>query len=294
MTANIPRHPTTGAARATTPQTPQARPGPTPDEIAKRQQVSAEQIARTAREQQAAARSRALASSPTAPAPPVAPATSAPVPSVSEEAFEHNLATWGSGSGTPLTFNGLDGVFQSSGGEQVDVTDIVFVAHLDETRREWIRFNGEGNPPTLVGIGIYEAATFPEKDDLPDRDAATWEVDRFTGEPRDPSSEQYRVPIVATDDSGGIYELTSRSLTCLYAFRGLLDRYGKHPQRRKGLLPLITLSSTTYFNRKLNADKPKPVYKIVGWVEKDGSAPAKKPDLITSGSAAGLNDDLPF
>lgn len=226
---------------------------------------------------------------------PVTPAVPATV-ATSEEAFERNLAEWGSGFGTPLAPNGLDGGFQTTGSDKVDVAGIIFVAHLDECRKEWIRFNGEGNLPTLIGIGIYEDAELPAREELGDLDQSLWKPDRFrNNEITDPWKEQYRVPIVATDTSGAIYELTSRSLTSKIAFRGLIDRYGKHPQRRKGLLPLITLETGTYFNKGLNADKPKPVYKIVGWVEKDGSAPAKKPDLISSGgAAAGLNDDLPF
>lgn len=228
-------------------------------------------------------------------------APEAPLPAVSdEEALERNLAEWGSGSGTPLSPNGLDGGFATAGGDKVAVDGIVFVAHLDETRREWIRFNGEGNPPTLVGVGIYEAAVLPAREDLGDTDEAVWEKSRFTGEAVDPWQEQFRVPIVATDASGAIYELTSRSLTSKYAFRSLLNRYGRHPQRRKGLVPLVTLETGSYHNHKLGQDKPKPIYNIVGWVDKDGSTPAKKPDLITtsrpeaSGVHPELNDDIPF
>ena len=289
-----PRHPRTGAAMTATPETVTPRAGPTPAQINRRQQADAEQVTRAAQEQQATARNRALATSPSAPA--VQVSTTVPAaPATSEEAFEHNLASWGSGGGTPLSPNGLEGGFQTTGGDKVDVAGVIFVAHLDECRREWIKFNGEGNRPDLVGVGIYENAELPAREELGDLDQALWEPDRFRGEKVDPWQEQFRAPIVATDASGAIYELTSRSLTSKYAFRGLIDRYGKHPQRRKGLVPLITLETGTYFNKNLNADKPKPVYKIVGWVEKDGGAPAKKPDLISSGgAAAGLNDDLPF
>jgi hypothetical protein len=102
---------------------------------------------------------------------------------------------------------------------------------------------------------------------------------------------------VAQDAGGAVYELTSRSATSKNAIRSLIDRYGRHPQRRKGLIPLITLSTGSYHNKKLGQDKPKPVYQIVGWVNKDGSAPAKKPDLITSGLddfAKPFKDSIPF
>ena len=290
--ANVPRHPRTGAAMTTTPETVTPRAGPMPAQVTAAQQVEAERITRAAQDQQAAARNRALATSPSAPPVPVTPAVPATA-ATSEEAFERNLAEWGSGGGTLLTPNGLDGGFQTTGSDKVDVAGIIFVAHLDECRKEWIKFNGEGNLPDVVGIGIYENAELPAREELGDLDQSLWPLNR-RNEITDPWSEQYRVPIVATDASGAIYELTSRSLTSKYAFRGLIDRYGKHPQRRKGLVPLITLETGTYFNKNLNADKPKPVYKIVGWVEKDGSAPTKKSDLITSGVHPELNDDIPF
>ena len=219
--------------------------------------------------------------------------TPLPAPSgpVSEEAFERNLAQWGSGSGTPLTFNGLDGRFQTAGGEEADVLNTTFIAHLDETRKGWIRFNGEGNPPSIVSVGIYEDAALPERDELGDTDQSLWERDKFRGEPVDPWQPEYRVPIVATSADGTIYELTSRSLTSTFAFRALLDRYGRHPQRKKGLLPLIKLQIGSYHNHKLGTDKPKPVYQIIGWCQKDGSAPPAATNKVSSGD---FNDKVPF
>ena len=119
--------------------------------------------------------------------------------------------------------------------------DAAFVAYMNQLRREYLRFNGEGNPPTIIGMGAYDAGGFRKGHELPDRDPAKWEKDRFTGMPTDPYQEQFRVPIAATDAAGEIYELTSRSPTNKNAFKKLIDQYGRHPQRRKGLLPLITL-----------------------------------------------------
>ena len=279
-------HPRTHATRTTTPETSPARSAPS---VA---QVLADQKADQVIDRDDNIRkSQAVVRSPAAPLPAVSE-TQLPTPAgpISEEAFERNLAQWGSGGATPLTFNGLDGRFQTTGGEEVNVEDAVFVAHIDEARKEWIRFNGEGNQPTLIGIGIHEDAMLPGRDELGDLDETQWELDKFRGEPVDPWQQQIRVPIASAGAGGEIYELTSRSLTSLFAIRGLIDRYGRHPQRRKGLLPLIQLRVGSYYNNKLGADKPKPVYQIVGWVQKDGSAPATKPDLISSGP----NDSIPF
>jgi hypothetical protein len=262
---------------------------PTPAEINAQQKADAEQATLALHARQDAARSRALAASPNA--------STALTPVTSPEAFEHNLAEWGSGRGTPLTPNGLEGGYQSGAGEKIDVAGVIFAGHLDETRREWIKFNGEGNPPTLISVGIYECVAFPARESLGDLDEKLWEKSRFTGETTDPWQEQFRVPIVAQDAGGAVYELTSRSATSKNAIRSLIDRYGRHPQRRKGLIPLITLSTGSYHNKKLGQDKPKPVYTIVGWTEKDGSAPEKKPDRITSGLddlAKPFRDSIPF
>ena len=37
---------------------------------------------------------------------------------VDEAAFDQNLLEWGSGRGTPLSFNGMEGGFQTTGGEK--------------------------------------------------------------------------------------------------------------------------------------------------------------------------------
>jgi hypothetical protein len=275
-----------------TPETATPRAGPSPAEVNRRQQADAEQVTRVAQERQAAARDRALATSPSAPAVPAAPAPA--LPATSEEAFERNLSEWGSLHGTPLSFNGQSGEFQS-GGETKDVVGHHFVAHMDQARREWIKFNGDGVPPTLISVGIYEDARLPSRDDLGDPED-TWPINKF-GQPDDPWKLQYRVPLVATDESGEIFELTNRGLTAVRSFEDLIRRYGNHPQRKKGLVPLIELVSTTYPNKRLGTDMPKAVYKIVGWVERDGSAPVKKPDPITSGKsllADEMNDEIPF
>lgn len=275
-------HVRTGARKATTPETPTPRPAPSVAQVLANQK--ADQVINR--------RGDIIKTSPAAPLPAI-PETQLPVPSGphSEEAFERNLLAWGSGAGTPLSFNALDGHYQSMGGEKVDVGDIIFVAHLDETRRGWIRFNGEGNPPTVVSINIAEDGFLPERAELGDTDQSLWPYDKRRGEQVDPWQLEYRVPIVSTAPDGAIFELTSRSLTAIYAFRALLDRYGRHPQRRKKLLPLIKLQIGTYFNKTLGTNKPKPIYQITGWCQKDGSAPATKPDPISSGYP--FNDEIP-
>jgi hypothetical protein len=276
-TPNI--HPRTHAAHTNTPTTATPRSAPS---IA---QVLADQKADQVIDRAGNIReSQAIAPSPAAP-PRITAEPQLPVPSipVSEEAFERNLANWGSGSGVPLVFNGLEGKFQTTGGEEVDVENGIFAAHLDETRKGWIKFNGEGEPPTTVSVGIMEDAQLPTREELGDLDSSLWDTDKFRGEPMDPWQQEIRVPIVSAAADGTIYELTSRSLTALYAIRGLLERYGRHPQRKKGLVPLIQLQVGSYYNNKLGTDTPKPVYRVVGWVQKDGSAPPT-PNNVTTGA----------
>jgi hypothetical protein len=267
------KHARTGAAVTTTKLTPAPRPGLTSA------QISAQQRADVGHQKQQVVPAAA-------PPPPAVPAGP-----ISAEAFERNLANWGSGSGMPLVFNGLDGKYQSTGGEAADVEGVVFIAHLDETRKDWLRFNGEGNQPTLISVGIMEDAALPSREELGDMDQSLWEIDKIRGEPVDPWMEQIRVPLVSANADGTVYELTSRSRTALYAIRGLIERYGRHPQRKKGLVPLVLLEVGTYFNRNLDVDKPKPVYRIVGWVQKDGSASDIKLNLVSTG---GPSDEIPF
>jgi hypothetical protein len=272
-------HPRTGAKRADTPETATPRPAP-----------SVAQVLVGQRPEQTIDGNGNITKAGQLPA--VAP-TQTPRVQVSDEAFERNLAEWGGGAGTPLTHNGMDNHFQTSGSQKVDVADIIFIAHMDETRKEIIKFNGEGVPPTIISVGVYENATLPERETLGDLDPGAWPIDRYKNEPVDPWQRQFRVPLVSTAADGAIYELTSRSPTSQYAFRDLLNRYGRHPQRKKKLVPLIRLVCTTYLNKKLGTQRPKPRYDIVGWVQKDGSPPLSVPSnrITTSGE---VSDEIPF
>lgn len=186
----------------------------------------------------------------------------------SEKAFENNPQLWGNVSDPTLGPNLAEGDFRMPTGEVVDVKDTIFAAHVDEGRADWIRFNGEGNQPTLISVGLYENVALPARDELGDLDQSLWKTDRYHPEPADPWQIQIRIPIVSTDTDGAVYLLTSRSPTALFAIRGLKRQYDRHPQKKKGLLPLITMSIDTYFNNKFGRDMYKPIYKITGWYKK--------------------------
>lgn len=309
--ANTPRHPGTGATRTSTPETATPRAGPMPEEINRRQQAAAEQATRAAAEQQAAARARALATSPASPAMPV-PVETHPQSQMltgprSDEAFERHMQEMG-GAGNPLLAPNLSEGNFKSGGEVVNVDGVPFIMHTDESRKGVIRFNGEGNLPTKISIGLYEDAELPLREELGDTDQSLWEISRYSNQPVDPWQSEIVVPVVSTAPDGTIYELASRSPTALFAIRGLLDRVHRHPQRGKGLVPIVTMRIGTYKNKNLGRDMYKPVYTVVGWCTKDGSAPATKPDPITTGGPgatggpvaaraggqAEFNDQIPF
>jgi hypothetical protein len=292
----VQRHPTTSAAVATTPVTATPRRAPTPAEINRQQQEDAARATHERETRETAARRAVMAM----------PPTNAPVAQVelplqsqmlvgqrSDEAFERNLQELGGAGNPTLTPNLSEGDFRMPGGEVVNVEGNVFVLHADEARKGVIKFNGEGNPPTKISVCLYEDAQLPTREELGDLDQSLWETDRFSGQPMDPWQPEIVVPNVSTAPDGTIYELTSRSPTALFAIRNLLDRYHRNPQRKKGLVPLITMKIGTYPNKKLGRDMYKPIYTIVGWVNKDGSPPEKKPDRVTSGPAD-FQDKIPF
>jgi hypothetical protein len=292
--ANTPRHPQTGASLTSTPEAAQPRPGPTPAEINQQQKAQAEQVTRTTQERQHEARNRAMATSPSAPPSPanaVEPVQSQMLTGPrSDAAFERNMQELG-GPGNPLLIpNLLEGDFRA-GGEVINIEGTHFVMHTDEARRGTYRFHGPGNPPTRISVGMYEDATLPAREELGDLDPRLWELDKYKNVPTDPWQPEIMVPIVSTAPDGTVYELTSRSPTALFAIKGLLDRAHKHPQRAKGLVPIVTMRITTYFNKNQGRDMYKPAYQITGWCTKDGSTPAKKPDSISSGP---FNDQIPF
>jgi hypothetical protein len=213
-----------------------------------------------------------------------------PVRVMSDEALERHLATMSTSPllGTMFSFNGQDGVYRIVGDGTEMPIGSEFIGLLELTRHGWIKFNGEGNPPTLIDICISEDTELPPREELGDTDRSRWEPG-LDGQPRDPWSEQFVIPFQDRGAGGELYALVTRGVVAINAAKGLLGRWRWHPQRKANFRPIVKIGSGTYVARRFGGGKrPKPVLTITDWVNPDGStitAPQKR---------AEFNDDIPY
>jgi hypothetical protein len=234
-----------------------------------------------------------LGASPKTPAPAVpAPATAAAGPALaatsSAVAIARHLDAWASRPRL-IGFNGQDGIYSilDDGTEVPAGTE--FIALLDQTRNGWIKFNGEGERPETVMVGIGENKDVPTRDELGDLDRSQWPLSRDGKGPEDPWKPQYVVPLLSTDAGGELFALVMRGVTAMNAVRSLLGRYRWHPKAKQGLYPVVRLDSGTYLNKRYGGRRPKPVLSIVDWVTKNGAPPPPPAPL-----AGELNDQISF
>jgi hypothetical protein len=169
-TSNIQRHQMTGAARTTTPQTTQARPGPTPA------QINAEQKAAAERGRQPA-RSTAITTGPAATVPAV-PDSRTPVQAYLDEVAPASIV------GRMIKFS-KDGKFITAD-DNAEISDEAdFAALCDQTLIGWLKFNGQGEPPDRHMGLLHDGFVMPPRNTLGDDDPAAWELG-LNGQPADP------------------------------------------------------------------------------------------------------------
>jgi hypothetical protein len=273
------------AAPTTTSLGAAPRPGPSPQQI----QAEQKKFAELDRQRKAAAQA------PQQPQLPVPAAAAVPPAPVSAEAVERHLAAWGGGTPRRIAFNGSSGIFRTLDDDVEVPSGTQFIGGLSYTRRGFVKFNGDGEPPTLVMVSLGEDADLPRRETLGDNDPQQWPISTLTGQAADPWQEQICIPLISRGADGEVYECIARGVVALRSAGSLLDRYKWAPQRHAGLLPLVELVSSTYKSPMFGV-RPKPLFKIAGWVKPDGSSPTppagRLPPKGGDGSA-GFNDELP-
>jgi hypothetical protein len=219
-------------------------------------------------------------------APPLVPMTT------SEEALDRHLAEWGGSAGRLFAFNGTSGIHRTLD-DDVEVPDgTEFIAHLHESARGFIKFNPDG-PPDYQMVRIDQNAEVPDRNELGDLDPTKWPLGP-SGEKTDPWKEQYAIPMARNDPGSELYVYVARGVVAMNSVRALLGRWRSHPKRREGLVPVVRVKNGTYFNKRFNADRPKPELEIVGWVTKTGATPPQVKQIEKTSLSEDLNDSLNF
>lgn len=258
---------------------------PTPREINEQQKRDAER-ATAAKTPAATPAAKAPASPPTS----TVPATT-PAPSFDEEAAERHLAGWAGPGGRLYAFNGSAGYHRLLDDGTEMPAGQLFLAYLRDYARSFIRFNEDG-PPTLVTVRLGEAAELPTRESLGDNEPKKWPISELTGQPADPWQLQATFPIVTADDASELYLYVARGVVALNAVDGLLGRWRHHPKRKQGLVPIVQINNSTYYSKKFGCDRPKPEFRITGWVAEDDAPPQAHAQIAPP--ANDMDDTIPF
>jgi hypothetical protein len=198
--------------------------------------------------------------------------TSELLTTTSEVAIDRHLAEWGGNGGRLFAFNGSTGIYRALDDNVEVPVGTKFVALLHETRKGFIKFNGDGMPPDVRMVRIDENADTPTRDELGDRDESKWPVG-LDGQKIDPWKQQIAIPMARHDAGSELYVYVARGIVAMNSAGDLLGRWRYHPKRAKGLIPVISIECGTYPSR-YGGQKPKPMLVINEWVTRSGEQPS--------------------
>jgi hypothetical protein len=196
-----------------------------------------------------------------------------------QENLARNMAAVGVRPMTYIVFEGVKNQFQIDG-EELPPGGL-YVCLLRQAQLGFRRFNGPGNPPDMMMRRIDEP-----RYDRQDLDNGHEEEETEYGR-RLRWGELIILPLIDANNGGGeLYAFETRNITSVMAARNLIGRCDKHPSFARGLSPIIKLEVGSYKHPKYGT-RGKPVLKICGWANPDGSTIAEpdKPDM---------NDKIPF
>jgi hypothetical protein len=119
-----------------------------------------------------------------------------------------------------------------------------FTANVDEFLAGWIKWQ-EGKPVEQRMVRVNDGAQPPlKRHELGDLDQSQWEVDKGTGEPKDPWQFSNYLPMMDVD--GNLFTFTTSSRGGLDTVAQLVRRYGKHRKHNPDVHPVIALNVGSY------------------------------------------------
>jgi hypothetical protein len=159
-----------------------------------------------------------------------------------------------------------------------------YVGHPNQLTYCWIKFRDKKVVERRMGKAV-EKWLPPEREELDDKDQATWEKG-LDGKPKDPWSFQHLLPFEHLE-SGEVVIFVTQSTGGKIATEELVREYARR-LKRKGTraLPIVHLASKDMPTRSFG-DVPRPYFEIDGWED----APAGD---AKESAANELNDRIPF
>jgi len=186
-----------------------------------------------------------------------------------------------------------------------------FIAYMPEARRGWIRFK-DGKPVEPRLDYCRDCKPVPERDTLGDDNPDEWETDD-DNRPVDPWNKRHYLPLEDVE-TGEVVTWAFWSDGGVKAYNKLCRTYA--PVFKTSKLPIISLQTDSYYNKKHHRDTSIPVLKFVRWhdcgpaaqgtaeiIPPDASPPASppktySPDRIMTGGPpkrdAEMDDSIPF
>jgi hypothetical protein len=211
-------------------------------------------------------------------------------PATVDEAMDRHLAEWSGAGGRIIAFNGSTGIHRTIDDDAEVPSGSKFVALLHLTERGFIRFFGDGTKPDVRMVRIDDIANSVMREDLGDLDPAQWPFG-MNNEREDPWKAQFAIPMQRHDAAAELFGYVARGVVAMNSVSDLLGRWRHHPKRKAGFIPVIRVENGTYFSKRFNGRKPKPILAIDGWVTLTGEPAPELPKLTVSEE---LNDKIGF
>jgi hypothetical protein len=155
--------------------------------------------------------------------------------------------------------------------------------------------NGQPTEQRHMGL-VAEGYVPPKRSELGDLDKGQWERDA-KGAPKDPWSFS-NLLVFDNPKTSEVFTYATSSRGGISAVGELCKLYGKHIRQHPDEDPLIELDASSYLHPEKTIGRVKvPVFKLVGWIDKNGpnsandaapapSEPPKSPPSDKGGAAA--------
>jgi hypothetical protein len=158
---------------------------------------------------------------------------------------------------------------------------------FDQTQHGWIRFNGDGQPPTRHMGAMFGGYVPPPRKELGDDDKVRW-AKGLSGQPVDPWKAQVLLPLKELDGDR-LYIFQTMSVTGLRSVASLIAECKQMAKKEPAMYPVVELAIGTFEhkNPQIGTVK-KPAFKLVGKAPRDG---IERPQISTG---AVLDDEIPF
>ena len=156
-----------------------------------------------------------------------------------------------------------------------------FTVLADETLIGWIKFNGDGEPPSREMGLLYDGFSMPARESLGDLDTAQWELG-LDGQPADPW-QHHQYLVLQHTGTAELFTFVTSSKTGRRAVGNLLRHFDRMRKTHPDELPVVRLRTGGFQHRDDRVGFVNtPVFVVCGRQSRDSVA---KPDTSLAPSS---------